>query len=927
MVGGTDLVRAYDLATDGGSVTYHGCTTAGSKSGKAWCATTASYDADGLFGLCFEHGCPEPKRVHREAWRPLGQTLVGTAAGDRFGYAVSGTTEWRHIELSNREYHPLQKWPRLAVGAPGGAGRVHTYQYNPNLFPAIPPATLACAGAHAGNAHAIETVLYSAWTHGLRPDKGWAFRARVLVGAPATSGTLFEDAGFAELRWSADAHTDFVWTVDCNALHLRWEGFGVGTAYDVFLSYDATSHRYVADATSPDAADFLVMRREVHVAGATTNYGEWERLAVTSIQDGLNGGVAANAWNARLGGASAGLLLPGASVNAALELQDVALYDEPFRKGGWVEFKKGTGATTEFPTGEGRGHSVSLSDDGVHMAYGVHQADHGSHTDAGVVRLYYAANPHGNQTAWPTYGWSSSSPGSIAYGAVEDAQSGYTTLLSGSGDRMAAGVPGHDRNLGYVTVWARDVTREYNSARWLPRHQPLGGHDLIMERYLDNAGTSTKTERVLEQFQADWRTDFSIEFQFYGYNHKEQYALSYVHEGDGEAGDFEIVFVVGKDDDINTVAVMTQRPGEATQTPRIEAHIVHASSLFDTQWHTIKMDFVAYTEDAGTSPDLADISVWIDGTEYPAEGDATPTPWTRQYFVEDQTSSLTVTTGLEPLHIFRPDKSWTIVVRYTPGGGNCYNQFFRLVGMGNYQRPGDAYLEMYGGWVYLQWEHRNVDTWPNPTWPNSGGGKEHLKLQPDYAVNLDGSKTYEIAITYDATPFNDGPLTHPDIPPDGSSQEGYALQMRIREEGESVWQLPVMHTTANDNWDNSPALEPTSEYTQMQLLSQNCGTLKRVALYDSALPVTDLDSDSSSSTGPDDLEAIEWTPNAEASSRLITCGSAHFANANCDGGQVRNVMLTMGTPRRDQGVGHAVALNARGDVVAVGASSGLLRAV
>ena len=30
-------------------------------------------------------------------------------------------------------------------------------------------------------------------------------------------------------------------------------------------------------------------------------------------------------------------------------------------------------------------------------------------------------------------------------------------------------------------------------------------------------------------------------------------------------------------------------------------------------------------------------------------------------------------------------------------------------------------------------------------------------------------------------------------------------------------------------------------------------------------------------------------------------------------------MLTMGTPRRDQGVGHAVALSVRGDVVAVGA--------
>ena len=69
----------------------------------------------------------------------------------------------------------------------------------------------------------------------------------------------------------------------------------------------------------------------------------------------------------------------------------------------------------------------------------------------------------------------------------------------------------------------------------------------------------------------------------------------------------------------------------------------------------------------------------------------------------------------------------------------------------------------------------------------------------------------------------------------------------------------------------------------------------------------------------DDLEAIEWTPNAEASSRLITCGSAHFADADCYGGHVRNVMLTMGTPRRDQGVGHAVALSARGDVVAVGA--------
>ena len=126
------------------------------------------------------------------------------------------------------------------------------------------------------------------------PRQAWA-RARVFVGAPATSGTLFEDAGFAELRWAADAHTDFVWTVDGKALHLRWEGFGVGTTYDVFLSYDAARHRYIADATSPDAADFLVMRREVHVAGATTNYGEWERLTVASIQDGLNGGVAAKA--------------------------------------------------------------------------------------------------------------------------------------------------------------------------------------------------------------------------------------------------------------------------------------------------------------------------------------------------------------------------------------------------------------------------------------------------------------------------------------------------------------------------------------------------------------------------------------------------------------------------------------------------------
>ena len=83
VVSGQEVVRAYDLTADGGPATYHGCTTVGSKSGKPWCATTASYDADGLFGLCFEHGCPAPKRVHREAWRPLGQTLVGTAAEGR----------------------------------------------------------------------------------------------------------------------------------------------------------------------------------------------------------------------------------------------------------------------------------------------------------------------------------------------------------------------------------------------------------------------------------------------------------------------------------------------------------------------------------------------------------------------------------------------------------------------------------------------------------------------------------------------------------------------------------------------------------------------------------------------------------------------------------------------------------------------------
>ena len=161
------------------------------------------------------------------------------------------------------------------------------------------------------------------------------------------------------------------------------------------------------------------------------------------------------------------------------------------------------------------------------------------------------------------------------------------------------------------------TTREYNSAQWSPRHHPIGGHELIMERYLDNAGTSSKTESAPSSssrptgaptFRSSSSSTATTTPATTGSSTR-----SRTHEGDGEAGDFEIVFVVGKGDDLNTVAVMTQRPGEATQTPRIEAHIVHASSLFDTQWHTIKMDFVAPKGGYGPITGATQLGADIDG--------------------------------------------------------------------------------------------------------------------------------------------------------------------------------------------------------------------------------------------------------------------------------------------------------------------------
>ena len=92
---------------------------------------------------------------------------------------------------------------------------------------------------------------------------------------------------------------------------------------------------------------------------------------------------------------------------------------------------------------------------------------------------------------------------------------------------------------------------------------------------------------------------------------------------------------------------------------------------------------------------------------------------------------------------------------------------------------------------------------------------------PDYTLVMDGSKTYELAVTYDATPYNAGPGTHPDIASNGGDQEGYALQMHIREVGESVWHLPKLGhfswSTTGDAWDNSPQLEPTTAYKEMEL--------------------------------------------------------------------------------------------------------------
>ena len=141
---------------------------------------------------------------------------------------------------------------------------------------------------------------------------------------------------------------------------------------------------------------------------------------------------------------------------------------------------------------------------------------------------------------------------------------------------------------------------------------------------------------------------------------------------------------------------------------------------------------------------------------------APPATWARQFFDDTTRTALHTFTDasvLGSLTTFQPDKSWTIVQRYTPGCGS--GQAFKLGMASGSNWYWDSYIEIYQGTVGLRWHHKD----------NSGGsGHDRVDLYPDFSI-VEGT-TYDLAITYDATLFNAGPGTHPDAPPDGGSQEG-----------------------------------------------------------------------------------------------------------------------------------------------------------
>ena len=391
------VVRAYDLIVDGGPATYHGCTTVGSKSRASPGAprpprTTPTASS----GSASSTAAPSPSACTARR-RPLGQTLVGAAAGDRFGYAVSGTTEWRHRARESRATtRPGASATRRRRRARRRGPRAHAFQYNPHLLPAVPPAALERRRRARGQRARRRDGALPRVGARAAPRQGVGLpRARARRRARDVAARSSRTRAFEALRWAADAHTDFVWTATARRSTCAGRALASVT-YDAFLSYDAARHRYIADATSPDAAAlFGHASRGARRARRPTTALDLVAQPSLKIQDGLNGGVARQGVERAPRRRKRRAPSAGRSVNAALELQDAALYDEPFRKGGWVEFKQYQHAATDFPTGEGRGHSISLSDDGIHMAYGVHQADHAARTDAGVVRLHHSANPHG----------------------------------------------------------------------------------------------------------------------------------------------------------------------------------------------------------------------------------------------------------------------------------------------------------------------------------------------------------------------------------------------------------------------------------------------------------------------------------------------------------------------------------------------------
>mgnify|MGYP001039974596 FL=1 len=346
-------------------------------------------------------------RLSAGSWSPLGSTLEGAAAEDYFGTAVS---------LSN-------DGTRVAVGAPfSGAsdnGHVRVFEYSGGTWGLMGAAIDGeDAGEQAGSSVALS-----------------GDGSTVVIGSPFNDDAGTDRGAVRVYRWNSGTTTwDRRGTVDLAGVR-NSDRLGYSVAIDETGDMIAAGAREY-DGPADDASRAGLVRvyrfdtgtsQWVQRGGDLVGEAAGDRLGASVSLDSAGDVVAIGAPKNTIGG-------------SATDAGHTQVYAFDTGSSAWVQ----RGNDIDGVAGDDSGTAVSISSDGTSVLVG----SPGNNGDAGSANLY----------AWDGTAWAVSAPTRV--GSADD-EAGSAVSLSGDGNTVSVGLPENDTtaaNAGAVVVFGYTLT-------------------------------------------------------------------------------------------------------------------------------------------------------------------------------------------------------------------------------------------------------------------------------------------------------------------------------------------------------------------------------------------------------------------------------------------------------------------------------------